>query len=853
MDFPGKKVMPRYFVIAVLLCIVGVTVVAKAVYTMTVRKDFWMEVSSRFQRSNVSVPPVRGDILADNGEVLAASIPEYKLFMDFMSWEKDSARRANDQYRRDTIIFATVKEHLTAADSVRMGKEAYLKRKKCPPLVMPLAPNERLDTICRGMHDIFPDIDPEALKQHILEGRNQQSHHWPLYKKRVTYIQYCEVKKLPLFRLSSNWGGFHTEKFETRKNPYGSLAARTVGDLYKGIDSARSGLELGLDSILRGKPGVSHRQKVLRNYLTIIDKPAEDGCDVQTTLNVSMQDICEKTLGDQLRKLQDEGTGDVDFGVCILMEVATGDVKAITSLTRLDDGSFREIQNKAISNLMEPGSVFKPMSFLVAFNDGYIHMDDPVNVGNGIMPMYGRKMKDHNWRTGGYGTLTVRQCIQKSSNVGVSYFIDKYYGKDPQKFVDGIKATGVGEDLHIPIPGYAVPKIKSPKTSKYWAKTDLPWMSIGYVTQIPPISTLTFYNGIANNGRMMQPRFVKAILKNGEVVKNFDPVVVREHMANEEAVKNIQACLREVVTLGVGKKAGSRQVHVAGKTGTAQVWSSAGRTSGYLVSFAGYFPYESPKYSCIVCISKKGFASGGTQCGPVFKRVAETVMAQHPEEDYGTARDSVNALVPVVSSGNVAAAARTMNRLGIKYSDAAGANGTPVVWGTAQTTPSDVLLNRVEANREEVPNVNGYGLRDALFNLEKLGLKVKVTGTGCVTAQSLQPGHRFKKGEEITLTLGDAPRSEEKADTATMKRAAAEDTDEESVGGNADAAGASAENAVKSQKKEPTAPTPASEKRKKSEGALLPGEDKPRKKDVKDRKTAISSDDRKRVERKRNA
>jgi len=852
MDFPGKKIMPRYFIIAALLCLVGAAVVVKVVYIMTVKKDYWMAVNNRFQRSNVSVPPTRGDILADDGEVLAASIPEYKMFMDFMSWEKDSVRRAKDQYRRDTIIFATVQEKLTAKDSLRMGKEAFLKRKKCPPLVWPLKPNARLDTICRGMHSIFPDIDPDALRKHILEGRNAQSHHWPLYNRRVTYIQYRAVKMLPLFRLSSNRGGFHTEKIETRKNPYGRLAVRTVGDLYKGKDSARSGLELGLDSILRGKPGVSHRQKVLNSYLTIIDRPAENGCDVQTTLNVTMQDICEKALGDQLRKLQDDGTGDVNFGVCIVMEVATGDVKAITSLSRLADGSFLEIQNKAISNLMEPGSVFKPMSFLVAFNDGFIHMDDRVNVGNGIMPMHGRKMKDHNWRTGGYGTLTVRQCIQKSSNVGVSTFIDRYYGKNPQKFVDGILATGVADDMQIPIPGYAVPKIKSPKSS-YWAKTDLPWMSIGYVTQIPPISTLAFYNGIANNGRMMRPRFVKAILKNGEVVRNFDPVVVREHMANEEAVRNIQTCLREVVTLGVGKKAGSRQVHVAGKTGTAQVWSAAGRTAGYLVSFAGYFPYENPKYSCIVCINKTGFASGGTQCGPVFKRVAETVMAQQLQDNYKKACDSVNVRVPVVAGGNVAAAARALTRLGLKYTDHAGTESVPVAWGTTQTTDSEIVLNAVEQNRTEVPNVKGYGLRDALFCLEKLGLKVKVAGAGRVTAQSLQPGYVFKKGEEITLTLGKFEENREWADTLKQQRGKVEIADEEAVGGEAVVADKTKKNVkktVESRKNEGNFPKTPTEVKKKSE-ATDPKREKPRKKDEKERKKAISSKNREKTEKQR--
>lgn len=814
MDFPGKKIMPRYFIISAVLCIACIAVLCKVFYIMTVEKDFWMQVSERFQRHNIIVPPRRGDILADNGEVLAASIPEYKMFLDFMSWEKDSARRAEDQYRRDTLLFATKKLHLTKKDSVTLGAKEYRRLLKNPPLEQPLRTNLRCDSVCQGLHALFPDIDPEALKAHILEGRLKKSHRWNLYPKRLSYIQYCEVRKLPVLKLKTGRGGFFTDKTQTRKNPYGSLASRTVGDLYGGKDSARSGLEYGLDSILRGKPGMSHTQKVLSSQLSIIDKPAEDGLDVQTTLNVTMQDICEKALGDQLRHLRDENTGEVHFGVCIVMEVATGDVKAITSLSRVKDGNFYEIQNKAISNLMEPGSVFKPMSFLVAFNDGYIHMDDLVNVGNGIRPMYGRKMKDHNWHSGGYGTLTVRQCIQKSSNVGVSHFIDKYYSHDPQRFVDGIKATGVAEDLHIPIPGYAVPKIKTPGQG-YWAKTDLPWMSIGYVTQIPPISTLTFYNGIANNGRMMRPRFVKAYLRNGEVVSRFDPVVVREHMASDEAVKNIQTCLREVVTLGVGKKAGSKQVQVAGKTGTAQVWSASGRTASYLVSFAGYFPYDNPKYSCIVCINKDGFASGGTQCGPVFKRVAETIMAQQLKDNYKAARDTVNSSVPYVADGNISAAARVLDRLKTNFSDASAAGSMSLAWGSTQTDGKTVSLLRTEQNLSEVPDVRGFGLRDALYRLEKMGMKVKAMGVGRVTSQSLQPGHKFAKGDEITLSLGHAKPNPVAAPDSVHKQQQPAETEEEALGG-ADSSKA---------RKQPTG-EPA---------------EKPKKKDNKDQRSALSS------------
>lgn len=697
------------------MVLAGLSILGKAIYIMTVEKNFWEQVNDRFIKENEEVIPTRGNILADDGEVLAASLPEYKLYMDFMSWEKDPKRRAKEQFNRDSLLHA------------------------------------KMDSICTGVHRILPDINPAEFKELLLKGREKESHHWLLYKKRVSYITYRQLKQLPLFKMSANVGGFHTEEFKMRKNPFGHLAARTIGDLYKTDGKPRTGLELSFDSILRGEKGSAHRQKVLNRYLTIIDKPAIDGYDVMTTLNVGMQDICEKALSDKLTEI------DANSGVCILMEVGTGDIKAMTSLRRMADGSYQEINADAVKNLYEPGSVFKPMSFLVGMDDGYIHMTDIVDVGCGIKEMYGRKMRDANWRSGGSGVVTVPQILQKSLNVGVSTLIDRAYHDNPRKFVEGIYRIGVAEDLKIPIPGYAKPRIRMPKADgSNWSKTALPWMSIGYETQIPPITTVNFYNGIANNGKLLRPRLVKAILHNGEVVKEYPVVVLREHMAKAEAVKNIQDCLESVVSVGLGKKAGSPYFHVSGKTGTAQVWTKSGFASQYLVSFAGYFPSEKPLYSCIVCIQKGAPASGGGMCAPVFKRVAETVMAQRRSDDYTAARDSNNCLNPVVSAGSLTAAQSVLEQLGIKFTSPVNTEDAPLTWGHCNTTSQGLNMNAVEEVKGNiVPDVRGYGLRDALFRLEKLGLKVKVRGIGRVTQQNMQPGYHFKRGQQIEIILGD--------------------------------------------------------------------------------------------------
>lgn len=715
MKFPNKQVMPRYTLIAVIFAFMGVAILAKAGYTMTVKRDYWLEVGKRTQRNGKTLPPTRGNILADGGEVLAASIPEYKLFMDFMSWEKDSTRRATEQFKRDSMLTAD------------------------------------LDTISLLMHDIFPDIDPKVFKENMLEGRRQKSHHWKIYPKRISYIQYRKVKELPLFRLSANRGGLHTEDITTRKNPYGSLAARTVGDLFKGKDSARCGIELSFDSLLRGKPGLYHTQKELGSLVRVIDHPAENGYDVQLTLNVKMQDICEKALRDKLVEINAE------HGICILMEVATGDIKAMCSLSRVGEGRYAEVQNLAVSNSMEPGSVFKPVSFLVALNDGEITLDNTVDTGSGIREMYGRKMKDHNWRRGGYGLIDVPNIIGKSSNVGVSVLIDAKYGNNPTRFVDGVYKTGIHDDLHLPLAGYAKPYIPQPdnpnwKKSTNWSATTLPWMSIGYATRIPPISTLTFYNGIANFGKMMRPRLVKALWKNGEIVKEYEPVVMREQMASRKAIDDIRTCLKAVTTkgVGVGHMANSPLINAAGKTGTAQIWDKSGNTGKYIVSFAGFFPFDNPKYSCIVCIRKPAPASGGGQCGPVFRQVAESVMALECQRSYAEAKDTMLAQHPHIFGGNGRSTGRVARELGVKLSERILTDNPAWIVGSEDCKNGSYADN---TRSDRMPDLSGYSLRDAVFRLERMGLHVKVTGTGRVSRQSIAAGQRIRKGQTVHLTL----------------------------------------------------------------------------------------------------
>ena len=705
--FKSEKVLPRYLAVAVLLTIIGVAVIVKAGYTMTAKKSYWETVANRQKSDSDSVRPNRGNILSCDGQLLASSIPEYKIFMDYQAGGNADTVWVR---KRDSIWYAD------------------------------------LDSLCRGLNVIFPERSAEEFKARLEEGKHkimrngsEGARHWAVWPKRISYNTYCEVKQLPFFNLPSNKGGFHAESFEARRRPFGSLAERTIGDIRSfegGKDTARFGIELSYDSLLRGKYGIERKQKVLNKVVPFTLTPAVDGTDVVTTIDVGMQDLAEQALIEGLKKW------DASMGVTILMEVKTGDIKAIVNMRRAENGQYYERFNDAISYRCEPGSVFKVASFLVALDDGVVDTSYVIHTGCGILNMHGAKMKDHNWHRGGYGDINVARALEVSSNIGVSYVIDHYYGSNPRKYVEGLYRVGIGQDLKLPIVGYLPPKIRMPdtKTSNralYWSKTTLPWMSIGYETQIAPINTVTFYNAIANNGKMMRPRFVKGFMREGQMIAETQPEVIKEQIAKPSTIKTMQTVLRHVVSQGLGKKAGSHSFQVSGKTGTAQVAKAGGYKTGtteYWLSFCGYFPSDNPQYTCIVCIKKMGLpASGGLMSGGIFHHISEGVMAKSLKLSVTDARDSTSVLIPSVLKGDNNAAGYVLRQLGVNT--------------------SKVSMASVDVKAGKMPDVTGMGARDAVYQLERLGVKVKLSGKGFVARQSIAPGTTLQTGMSCMLEL----------------------------------------------------------------------------------------------------
>ena len=557
----------------------------------------------------------------------------------------------------------------------------------------------------------------------------------------------------PEFNLNKYKGGFHEQVYNQRKKPFGSLAARTLGDLYADTaQGAKNGIELAFDTLLKGRDGITHRQKVMNKYLNIVDIAPVDGCDIISTLDVGMQDICEKALVDKLKEIN------ATVGVAILMEVETGEVKAIVNMMKAGDGNYYEMRNNAISDMMEPGSTFKTASIMVALEDGKITPETEVDTGNGVMMMYGSKMRDHNWHRGGYGKINVTRILEVSSNVGVSYLIDKHYKDNPQKYVDGLKRMSIDQPLNLQISGEGKPNIKGPK-ERYFAKTTLPWMSIGYETQVPPLNILTFYNAIANNGTMVRPKFVRAAVKDGEVIKEYPTEVINPKICSDRTLTQIRDILEKVVSQGLAKPAGSKQFSVAGKTGTAQVSQGlAGYKSGrvnYLVSFCGYFPAEAPKYSCIVSIQKPGLpASGGLMAGSVFGKIAERVYAKNLRFDIRSAIDSTSNVIPPVKAGEMNEALQVLDGLNVPVQKQFSPKKGKEAWGHTQESPNAVILQaKEETSSNTVPNVIGMGAKDAVYLLESKGLKVRISGIGKVKNQSIPGGNRVVKGQTIALTL----------------------------------------------------------------------------------------------------
>ena len=695
----------------------GALIIIKMVMVMFGERQYWNDVARNMTPVNRVIEPRRGNILSDEGLLLASSMKQYRVFLDFKTAEKIPQRAEKDQMRKDTLF------------------------------------SRHLAEFARQMHEIFPKYSVQEFADHYQKGFEAKSHSWLLLPGTsrnsypISYNQYKSLVKTVWLKPKYEMWFYSAESKISRQKPFGALAARTIGSMYEAKDSARNGLELSFDSLLRGVPGRGHQEKVQNVTRMVADVPQIDGCDVHTTLNVDMQDIAEVAL----RKVMD--SHNAASGIVVLMEVKTGDIKAMASLTKTAPGQFDEIQNNAVREIYEPGSTFKPVSMMVALDAGKINLKDSVYCEKGVYTGFGgSRMTDSHE----YGWLSVPYIIANSSNIGTSKLIHAAYKDNPQEFVDGVYRTGINTHFGLQLTGTAAPVIRR---DGYWDATRLPWMSIGYNTQLPVINTLAFYNGIANGGCMVAPRLVTKVTREDEVVKEFPVEVVVRHMCKDETLAKVKSMLELVVADGTGKNAGSKYFAVAGKTGTAQLsQGDAGYRNGprrYMVSFCGYFPADNPQYSCIVSVRTDGGAAGGaTWAAPAFHEISEKVMASRNLRDVHEAYDSVRQFIPKVLPGDLAKASTVLKGLGKKNLMRKIDRSLPdSIWGSVNSDSGRYVMNYVEYADGIVPDVRGMGASDALYLLERMGMRVSIEGVGKVKTQVPSRNTRFRKGDRIQLTL----------------------------------------------------------------------------------------------------
>ena len=699
-----KDILWRVYLVYVVVLVFSFFIIGQICHIQFVEGDHWRERSRQQTIDTMMVEAIRGNICAEDGSLLATSIPIFDIYWD-------------SQVITDEIF------------------------------------DKNVDSLSCCLAQIFKDKTRQQFRKLLTAARKEKKEYVLIHKSlltdestQVTYEQLKILKTFPIFRLGKNRGGLVVDQKEKRVTPYQSLAKRTIGFEREGIFV---GLEGAYSKQLEGVSGIRLRKKIAGGVWMPLNEneiEPQNGSDVITTINIDIQDVAENALRKTLI------ANDADHGCAILMEVETGHIKAITNLSRTSEGEYEEKYNYAIGESTEPGSTFKLFSVVAALDDGKITLGDMVPIGK--TTYFDREMKDSH--INGYGPVPVRRAFEISSNVGISKAIFKAYKDNPQRFIDKLYSMRINLPLGIDIGGEAMPVVKNTK-NKSWSRVTLPWMSIGYEVALTPLQILSFYNTVANDGKMVKPMFVQEIRKTGKVVETKKTVVLKDSICSKKTVLQVQKLLEGVVDSGTAKHLKNSVYRIAGKTGTAQVaqnskgYKDKGSIS-YKASFVGYFPADNPKYSCIVVINNpsKGAYYGGSVAAPVFKQIADRVFATQLEI-HQQKNDSVyaNTNIPFVKAGNQKDLYTIYKQL-----DFATLTQSPnALWVSVASDEKTITFKDKPFKYGNVPEVVGMGLRDALYLLESAGLKVNVSGKGKVVSQSIAAGTNVKNGNHINIVL----------------------------------------------------------------------------------------------------
>ncbi len=605
-----------------------------------------------------------------------------------------------------------------------------------------------INGLSAGLAQLFPDKLASGWKSAISEARRKGDRYF-LIERKVDYETLKKVKGLPIFKEGQYKGGMVAQAEDRRIRPGGELAARTVGYLNLGSEGNEVGVEGAFDKDLAGKNGVAIKQRLTGGDWITVEGPnsveSRDGNDVITTLDLDLQDVATTALMNQLKK------NDADHGCAVLMEVSTGNVKAIVNLGLQNDGEYHETYNYAIGESTEPGSTFKLPSLMAAIEDGVIDTSDIVDTGNGSVKYYDRTVTD----TKQHGIITVKQVFEESSNVGTSKLIYEHYKDRPKDYVNRLYAMRLNKPLGLQIKGEGEPLIRYPG-DKLWSGVSLPMMSYGYEVQLTPLQVLAFYNAVANDGKMMRPLFVTAVMRNGRIIKSYDPEVIINSIASRPTIRKAKKMMEGVVERGTATNLRNSNYKIAGKTGTAQIAKNkygykTNAKISYQASFVGYFPAESPLYSCIVVVNSpsNGVYFGNVVAGTVFKEISDKVYATRFFRDFKPdKKDEIKPSAPDAGNGYRADINEVLKNLDVRYRRTSDDD-----WVATRESGDTVSLAGIKIQEGLVPDVRGMSLRDAIFLLENTGLRVKVNGKGKVLRQSPEHGARYNEGTIVSLEM----------------------------------------------------------------------------------------------------
>ncbi len=680
-----------------LIVLLAIAVLAKLFHLQYVEGGEWRAKADSLSTRYVDVEAVRGNIYSDDGSLLATSVPEYDLRMDLLA----------PGIAADDVFYAKV------------------------------------DSLAAKLAGFFRDKS-SAQYSRLLKQARKEGNRYYLLKRDVGHQELKEIKQFPIFSLGKYKGGLIAERKNKRILPFTNLAARTIG--YKvPAEDVRVGLEGAYGEYIDGKSGKRLVRRIAGGVWMPVNREIEvapvDGADIISTIDVNMQDMAQRALEKQLI------ASNADNGCVILMEVATGEIRAVANFTRVEEGVYREKFNYAIAQSAEPGSTFKLASYLVALEDGKIDTNTVIETGNGTYRVHRHTIRD----THAYGTVSVKKAFEVSSNVAITKIINTYYKNNPAAFTKRLHELHLNEPLGLQIPGEGNPLIKTPD-SKSWSGLSLVQMAYGYELKLTPLQTLSLYNAVANDGKMVAPLFVKEIRRLGNTIERFETRVIDEQIASDATISKLQDMLAGVMIEGTGKRLRNPELPMAGKTGTAQMADGAAGYSNrrYQSSFAGYFPADNPKYSMIVVVQnpRNGYY-GASIAGPVFRELADMVYANDLElqDDFDRMRFVGNTELPPSLKGSKAATLRVYNALGIK---ATYASAEPI---QHIDTVKGIPFSDEAIKTGIVPDVKGMGLIDAMYALENAGYRTTVKGKGKVFAQSLAAGQHVKMGTSIVIEL----------------------------------------------------------------------------------------------------